>query len=519
MSDDLLRSYEETPYHSNPMSASHPDCLATMATLYGMKPPAVETCRVLELGCAGGGNLIPMALTLPRGRFVGIDLSPRQIAQGREIVAALGLGNIELQPLSILDVGPDLGTFDYILCHGVYSWVPAAVQDKILAICGRHLAPDGVAYVSYNTYPGWHLRGMVREMLRYHVEQVGDAPTRVQQARAFLEFLAHAVGDTGTPYGQLLKEEADLLRPLPDYYLLHEQLEKINQPLYFHEFAGRAAAQNLQYLSEARLGVLDGQVEPTLDETLRRIAGDLIQREQYLDFLRNRTFRKTLLCHAGVRLDRNPGPGIVRQFRLGSYVLPVSPQPDATSDAVEQFRGPFDVNVTTNNPLVKTLLICLAGQAPRALPFGELHDRVRERFGGPAAPTPEALAEAALQCFLKNLVELHVHEPPVATRLAERPVASPLARLQAANDVLRVTNLWHRVVELTVLDMLVLRLLDGSRDRAALIEALVKLVLDDVLTITHEGQPVRDPSLVRQAVGGALEPCLRRLLGCALLLA
>src|SRR5262249_61748376 len=111
---------------------------------------------------------------------------------------------IQLLPLSILDVGPDFGTFDYILCHGVYSWVPPAVQDKILAICRQHLSPDGVAYISYNTYPGWHLRGMVREMLRYHVRQFSEAAARVQQARAFLEFLAQAVGETGTPFGQLL---------------------------------------------------------------------------------------------------------------------------------------------------------------------------------------------------------------------------------------------------------------------------------------------------------------------------
>lgn len=517
MSDDLLKSYEETPYHSTPIPSCHPDCLSTMATLYGMQPPPVASCRVLELGCAGGGNLIPMALALPAARFVGIDLSPRQIAEGQEIVTKLGLKNIQLLPLSILDVGPDFGTFDYILCHGVYSWVPPAVQDKILTICRQQLAPDGVAYISYNTYPGWHMRGMIREMLRYHVRQFSEAAMRVQQARTFLEFLAQAVGETGTPFGHLLKEEADLLRPLPDSYLLHEQLEKINQPLYFHEFAARAAAQGLQYLSEARLGVLDGNIEPSLDEALRQMADDLLQREQYLDFLRNRTFRKTLLCHAGVTLNRNPEPEIVRQFLLTSYVRPVAAQPDVTSDAVEQFRGPFDVNITTNNPLLKTLLLGLAELASRATSFDELHSRVQARLAWPDGPTPQALAEAVLQCFLSNLVEMHVHEPPLAPHLSERPVASPLARLQAENNVARVTSLWHHVVELTVLDLLVLRLLDGSRDRDALRDALAQLALDGVLTITHEGQPLSDPNLVRQAVSGALEPCLRRLCGFGLL--
>src|SRR5262245_16820704 len=174
MSDALLTSYEEVPYESKPIPGSHPDSLATMAILCGMQPPPIDRCRVLELGCAAGGNLLPMAQTVPDGRFVGIDLSPRQVADGQALIDALGLTNLELRALSILDVGEDFGTFDYIICHGVFSWVPREVQDKILAICRRHLAPNGVAYVSYNTYPGWHLRGMVRDMLTYHARQFED---------------------------------------------------------------------------------------------------------------------------------------------------------------------------------------------------------------------------------------------------------------------------------------------------------------------------------------------------------
>src|SRR5262249_7938955 len=156
-------SYDEVPYGSNIFSYSHPDRLATVAALLGMKPPVVDASRVLELGCGTGANLIAMALTLPRSRLVGIDLSPRQIATGQEVVQAVGLANVELRALSLMDVDEQFGQFDYILCHGVYSWVPEQVQDQILTICTRNLAPDGVTYVSYNTYPGWHMRGMVRE--------------------------------------------------------------------------------------------------------------------------------------------------------------------------------------------------------------------------------------------------------------------------------------------------------------------------------------------------------------------
>ena len=119
-----------------------------------------------------------MAVSLPGAAFVGIDLSQRQIEEGRRTIAALGLGNIELVHGSIDTVGPDAGQFDYIVCHGVYSWVPRAVQDHILRICRRNLTADGIAYVSYNTYPGWFMRGMVRRMMKFHASRFSDPATR-----------------------------------------------------------------------------------------------------------------------------------------------------------------------------------------------------------------------------------------------------------------------------------------------------------------------------------------------------
>ena len=148
---DAPNPYDESPYASYPYPQSQPNRLATIATLFGMKPQSIHDCRVLELGCASGGNLIPLAVALPGSRFVGIDLSGRQVEQGQQVVSTLGLKNVELSCRSILDVTPELGQFDYIICHGVWSWVPADVREKILTICRDQLSPQGVAYVSYNT--------------------------------------------------------------------------------------------------------------------------------------------------------------------------------------------------------------------------------------------------------------------------------------------------------------------------------------------------------------------------------
>src|SRR6516162_3678009 len=193
MSDPTLVSYEQVPYESFAVPASHPDNLASQATLFGLNPPPPQTARILELGCGTGANLIAIADSLPGARCVGLDLSPSHVAVGREQVRALGLTNVELRSGSILDVGPVWGTFDYILCHGVYSWVPPPVQDHLLTICARNLAPDGVAYVSYNVYPGWHISGLIRDMVNYHGRRFLDPRERVDQVRAFLDFLTGLV--------------------------------------------------------------------------------------------------------------------------------------------------------------------------------------------------------------------------------------------------------------------------------------------------------------------------------------
>lgn len=141
-------SYDEVAYPGQPQPQAHPDLLATIATLHGLGP-APGRCRVLELGCGDGANLVPLADALPGSRFLGIDLAPTPIERGRALLAELGLSNVELRCGDVMDLPADLGTFDYVIAHGLYSWVPAPVRDRILAIARDHLAPHGVAYVSH----------------------------------------------------------------------------------------------------------------------------------------------------------------------------------------------------------------------------------------------------------------------------------------------------------------------------------------------------------------------------------
>ncbi|MGH9351306.1 MAG: methyltransferase domain-containing protein, partial [Terriglobia bacterium] len=182
-------SYDEVLYPGFSFVQSHPDRLATQATMFGMTPAALESCRILELGCGDGANIIPVAFGLPHSRCLGIDLAARPIAIGQGVIDALGLKNIALRQMDMMDAGKDLGEFDYIIAHGIYSWTPPAVQDKLLAICSENLAPDGVAYVSYNAYPGGHIRQMMRRMMLYHTRNISDPMERVRNGLGFLQGL------------------------------------------------------------------------------------------------------------------------------------------------------------------------------------------------------------------------------------------------------------------------------------------------------------------------------------------
>jgi methyltransferase-like protein/SAM-dependent methyltransferase len=518
MTDRTLTSYEQVPYETAADLSMHPDNLASQATLFGLRPPPPETARILELGCGTGANLIAIADSLPGARCLGIDLSPGQVAMGLDQVRTLGLTNVKLRSGSILDVGADWGTFDYIICHGVYSWVPPPVQDHILTICARNLAPDGVAFISYNVYPGWHISGLIRDMVIFHGRRFPEPRECVAQARGFLDFLTGVVecDPKSAPFHAILKQQVEELREDGDSYLYHEYLEDFNQPVYFHEFAARAAAKDLQFLSEAVLSLMVGNLPPDVKNTLHGWSEDVIQYEQYLDFVRNRRFRKTLLCHAGAKVCRTPGPEVTPRFRYTALSRPMCESPNPEPAGAEQFKMPNGTTVTTNNPWVRAIAWTLHGVYPHSLTFAELRDRVPPRLPAGVAADPEALTQALFQCILSQVAEFHVSVPPFVTEVGERPVASRLARLQAVAKRV-VTNRRHCNVELEGLDRALLLLLDGSRDRAALIAALAENVRDGMPLLDEDDREVREPGHVREVLGRGVEAGLRRLaMGCLL---
>ena len=201
---------------------------------------------------------------------------------------------------------PQLGVFDFIVAHGVYSWIAPVARDALLAACRAHLAPDGVAYVSYDVLPGGHLREITRQMLRWHLRAVSEPEERIAQARALLEAV-HAAGSDGDELRQRLAWQAEWALAQSDAALYHDELAEHHEAVLFTDFVAHAARHGLRFLAEADVFEMDASVLP------RSRVATVIEREQYLDFFKGRMFRQTLLCHAAAE-RREPGPEVVREM-------------------------------------------------------------------------------------------------------------------------------------------------------------------------------------------------------------
>ena len=296
--------YSELGYKSMPFPYTTPATLEAYAALVGVSAPNPKTARVLELGATYGGNIISQALFNPDATFVGIELSQEQVEKGNEVISNAGLTNVSLIQSDIASIGSEIGTFDYIIAHGVYSWVDDGVKDALLRLIDEHLAEDGIAYISYNTYPGWHTMEEVRQLMMFsnrdkaqfnHKEKVLHGKT-----------IGSIVGSQILKYDNLKERNSKFLGALrsvmqkDEYYVGHDHLEPNNDPVYFYQFNDHLEAHNLAYLCDADLTLsmvrsFDADIADTLDKLA---LNDHVAQEQYLDFMLDTTFRKSIICKA-----------------------------------------------------------------------------------------------------------------------------------------------------------------------------------------------------------------------------
>ncbi|WP_445166770.1 methyltransferase regulatory domain-containing protein [Mycolicibacterium sp. Dal123E01] len=497
--DDIRDSYDATPYSADSIPQSAPGRLAAVARLFGLQAPTVARARVLEIGCGAAGNLIPFAATHPEAHVVGIDLSEVAIDQGRRLVNAAGLSNVELiaGDIAKVDVAA-LGQFDYLVAHGVYSWVPEEVQDAILAITRESLSPDGVAYLSYNVYPGWKSKEIVRDAMLFAARGSGSAEQQVTDARGMVDFLEE-VAPPSTPLARAVAEFRERDEGSEDSYLVHDELSMFNRPCYFSEMLQRAGAHGLAFLGEAQPELMfPANYGPKVAEHVARQCGDsqaLI--EQYLDFAVDRAFRQTLFVHAE-RASEIRHALSHRNFDGMHFAteMAVVDGPTRLDRSAQTYQLTSGAEVSIDDPALKVACEALTERSPWTLSRAELVEVGSAQTGLPRDAVGERI-DQLLEFLIVNGQARYRVDPVAAPEVNES--FRRIAEFTLANgDDAYTFNAWHETVGLGALDAHALILADGTREPETLIEALLGLAREGRLQIElDDGQMLTDEAVLR----------------------
>lgn len=519
-------SYDDVPYNSYPFAQTSPELIQGIAKIFGLNAPAPATARVLEIGCASGGNIISIAARFPESQCVGFDYSKRQIDDGIKVIEQVGLKNVQLKHLSATDVTKELGEFDYIICHGVISWVPAEVREKIVQICSENLSKDGVAYVSYNTLPGWNSVRSVREMMLYHTAGYQTPAEKAQAARQVLKFVGDAMRANGNPTSAVVDRELELLNSQADSYLLHEHLEDTNHQYYFHEFMSLAGKFNLQYLAETSLEkMFSGNFSKEVAQVLATSA-DIVRTEQYMDYIYDRRFRSTLLCHKDRILKRNIDPMQVAEgYIYNRYTFPAGFASHViNSGTMCQFSAASGMTMSTDDPLVLALLQSLLEHSGAPVSVPKLVNATTEKLKKIKHPiTGESkeiitgsLCEGILRHIFLGGIAFYSSAPNYATEVSAKPCVTDLARFQAENwNWCSGLRMEHFI--LNPFDKKMIPLVDGKHDKKAICAALEPHFASGELQMSENNQPLTDMQTVKQRIPEFVEASLQRFAELGLL--
>lgn len=485
----IQEEYETLPYPHYVHPLSDPARSAVLGRLFGLRPADPRRARVLELGCGSGSNLLAMAARSPGSRFLGLDFSAPDIAAARKIAMEAGLQNVEFEQADLLEWSPPAQAFDYVIAYGLFSWVPDAVKERVLQLTRACLAPQGIACLSYMTYPGCKLPETLRDLLRLRTEHLGALSEKITAAEAVLGFLDGAYGTMPEqPHAVSLRAEVRRIRAKEPRFLWHDDLGVQRDPCYLLQFTQWAAEHGLRYLADSELHTMLPENLP-LDSARALLAMklDRLETEQFLDYVTNRSFRCSLLVGPEATMADRLDAAAIRELCLGR-ALHEAPSPAPSGGAEAHFRTADGAAVTLRGVPLVAFLRVLSGRADGSTPFGELltsaEARAKRTF---TDPEQTQLAEDLLTLYGRRQIELSAVPAAPPAGLAERPRLSPLNRALARHRRM-VVNARQQSHRLAGTEQAFCGLLDGKRTVAE-------------LRASPEGR----------ALAGALEPFLASL--------
>ena len=462
--------YDTFAYKTTAFPKAHANRLAVIAQLAGLEVPTLATARILELGCGDGTHLAWMAATLPRAQCVGVDLSRTAVDKGLQAITRKGLSNATLQAVDVMQIDVRFGQFDYIISHGLYSWVPDPVREQILRICRTNLSPNGVAYISFNTKPENAFRDIAREIMRVGASDATSPEEKIARGRAALKAVTESARSDEL-YRSVMQSQLERVTEAADYLLYHDDFAPFQKSFYFHEFATALQSQGLQFLGDAELG--DSAIAAALTQssvTSDGFATTRLEREQWLDFSVGRAFRSALLVHAGRTVSEEVRDTDVPKFRIsGDARFTVANDMMLASRTKVHFKGISGSAMNTDEPLVKCALALVSRRAPASYEFAELFSEVLMMTAlADTDATRANLRETLVRGVALGMIELHCEPELFTLTLGERPCMHPFTRVAIADTGtgLALTGKPVNAEDPPIRHFA--SLLDGTRDRAAL---------------------------------------------------
>ena len=432
--------------------------------------------------------MLSLAFYNPKSTFIGIDSSKGEIDRARESARCLGLGNIHFVLKDVRSLGPeDLPSSDYIIAHGLYSWVPADARDAILNFCRKNLTSSGLAYISYNAQPGWAIRRLVREtLLRSRLIQEAAIEDKATIAIEVATQLLEDMPSRSYAFAALLAEELERVSDGKPFYVFHEYLAEFNEGFWLRDFVDHAHRNGLDYVADAQSCRWEGHVPEELKTALAKRDLDPIEQEEAADLLCNRTFRASILCRADAPRETTPHKVLLEEVHIATSLSAASDPFDLTEGVVERFFNKDGPEVTLDASITKAAIVMLAAQWPKGMQLEDLYVQASELLITHGIKVPEEarsqLSEELKTLFEDGQIDLRLREPVYDTVVPEYPQAHALARFEAEHrDAL--TTPYHLPLPFEPQAMGLVRALDGSLSQVELGRMFGKELADETLEI------------------------------------
>ena len=417
--------YADLGYLSQPFPYASAPFLESYARLLGLSPAPASTARILEIGSSYGGNLISQALFYPKATFTGIEIAPTQVSVGKTYIEQLGITNFELLEGDVNESHDHLGTYDYIIAHGFYSWVDDETKDNFLRLCKEHLAENGILYMSYNTYPGWHKMDSVRALLQFANKDIDTLNHREKVRHG--KTVASKLGALMLEYDTVKTQQASFLQSLrqtlqkQDCYVGHDHLEPVNTPVYFHQCIDHMAEHGFTYLCDCDLNLSFPTVyDEILGTKLQDLAPhDPLAREQYIDFMLNTAFRKSLFTHKGAtpkRITKSSVTDAGFQHSLEQFLFTLRIPSEHLEPIFEDLVKRMPISVTDANHIHESA----ANTNSDTNPANTSNDNSSDTSGNTAHT--ESIAKGLANLFQQEGPHFYVKNNTLVTYTGEHPI-------------------------------------------------------------------------------------------------